>query len=234
MVLKKFGSFVLIVTIVAALMVPTTAFAGAWRITSLDWQPYSGSDMRDQGKSIAILKDVLARNGIELIVEFYPWRRAQYLARQPKYLGYFPAWPEEVAEGFVASQPVDWSYIGVLAPTGSNLTWENIDTLYKNHKVATIVTYAYPREIEDAMKRFPGNVITSPNETLCAKMLVGKRAEAAITDPNVMLYSAKQVGITNIEILKKDLRKKALVIALRNDDANRERIEFLNKILTEN
>jgi polar amino acid transport system substrate-binding protein len=234
MVFKQFGSLVLIVTIVATLLIPTMTVAETWRITSLDWQPYSGSNMENQGKSIAKLKDILARNGIELIVEFYPWRRAQVLARNPEYMGYFPAWPEEVAAGFVASPPVDWSYIGVLTRTGSDLAWENIDKLYENHKVATIVTYTYPKEIENAMKRFPGNVISSPSETLCAKMLVGKRAEAAITDPNVMLYSANQVGITNIEILKKDLRKKALVIALRNDDASKQRIEFLNKILTEN
>ncbi|MBI9088721.1 MAG: hypothetical protein JEZ12_05865 [Desulfobacterium sp.] len=119
-------------------------------------------------------------------------------------------------------------------PVGSNLAWESIDKLYENHTVATIVTYAYPKEIENAMKRFPGNVIASLDETLCAKMLVGKRAEAAITDPNVMLYSAKKLGITNIKILKKDLPKKALVIALRNDGANKQRIEFLNKILMEN
>ena len=234
MISKQFGSLIWVVAIVATLLVPPMAVAETWRITSLDWQPYSGSDMEDQGKSIARLRDVLARNGIELIVEFYPWRRAQNLAKQPKYVGYFPAWPEEVGEGFVPSSPVDWSYIGVMIPTGSNLAWETIDKLYENHKVATIVTYAYPKEIENAMKRFPGNVISSPNETLCAKMLVGKRAEAAISDPNVMLYSARQVGITNIEILKKDLQKKALVIALRNDDASKQRIEFLNKMLTEN
>ncbi len=230
---KHFFSLLLTVTVFATLFISTMAIAETWRITSLDWQPYSGSDMEDQGKSITLLRDILARNNIKLIVEFYPWKRAQNLAKTQKYVGYFPAWPEEVAKGFTASPPVDWSYIGIMTYKGSNLIWESIEKLYENHKVITIETYIYPKEIEDAMKRFPGNVIGSPNETLCSKMLGRKRAKAAITDPNVMLYSAKKAGVTNIEILKNNLQKKALVIALRNDDASKERIEFLNKIISQ-
>jgi len=233
MVFKQFYRLVLAVTIAATLLFSPMAVAETWRITSLDWQPYSGSDMRNQGKSIAKLRNILARNNIELIVEFYPWKRAQKLAATREYVGYFPAWPEEVTKGFLPSLPVDWSTIGVMSYTGSNLAWKNIDKLYEKNKVITIKSYVYPMEIENAMKRFPGNVITSPDEALCAKMLGKKRAKAAITDPNVMLYNAKKEGIKNIEILKNNLKKKELVIAFRDDDTNRRRIEFLNKILTE-
>ena len=228
---KQSGLLFLIVTLFIALGFTSPASAETWRITSLDWQPYSGSDIPDQGKSIAILKNILAKNNIELIVEFYPWKRAQKLAEEQDYVGYFPAWPEEVATGFLPSLPVDWSYIGVLTYTGSNLAWETIDKLYETNKVITISTYVYPTEIENAMKRFPGNVITSPDEVLCAKMLGKKRAQAAITDPDVMLYNAQKQGIKNIEILQKNLQKKELVIAFRDDEANRQRREFLNKIL---
>ncbi|MCP4115018.1 MAG: hypothetical protein GY737_06340 [Desulfobacteraceae bacterium] len=229
---KQSGWLFLVVAMVVTLVFAPIAAAETWRITSLDWQPYSGSDIRDQGKSIAILRNILARHDIELIVEFYPWKRAQKLAGTRKYVGYFPAWPEEVAKGFLPSLPVDWSYIGVLTYTGSNLAWESIDKLYETNKVITISTYVYPKKIENAMKRFPGNVISSPDESLCAKMLAKKRAGAAITDPDVMLYNAKKEGIRNIEILKKNLQKKELVIAFRDDEANRQRLEFLNKILT--
>jgi polar amino acid transport system substrate-binding protein len=233
MISKHLNRLVLAVTIATTLLFSPMAVAETWRITSLDWQPYSGSDLEDQGRSIAKLRNILARNNIELIVEFYPWKRAQKLADTRGYVGYFPAWPEEVTKGFLPSLPVDWSTVGVMTYTESSLAWESIDRLYQKNKVITIKTYVYPLEIENAMKRFPGNVITSPDEALCAKMLGKKRAKAAITDPNVMLYNAKKEGIKNIEILKNNLQKKALVIAFRDDDTNRRRVEFLNKILTE-
>ncbi len=233
MISKQFGRLVPALTIAAALLFSPMAVAETWRITSLDWQPYSGSNLEDQGKSIALLRTILARHNIELIVEFYPWKRAQKLAGTHKYVGYFPAWPEEVTKGFLPSLPVDWSTIGVMTYKGSNLAWESIDKLYEKNKVVTIKTYVYPMEIEKAMKRFPGNVINSPDEALCSKMLGKKRAKAAITDPNVMLYNAKKEGIKNIEILKNNIQKKELVIAFRDDDINRQRLKFLNEILTE-
>lgn len=51
-----------------------------------------------------------------------------------------------------------------------------------------------------------------------------------MTDPNVMLYLAAKEGIDNIELIKV-VMKKELVVALRNDDENKSRINLLKKLL---
>lgn len=61
------------------------------KITSLEWEPYTSSYMTNGGNAIQQLRNLLGQCDIELQVEFYPWRRAQQVARQPGYLGYFPA-----------------------------------------------------------------------------------------------------------------------------------------------
>lgn len=215
-------------------MVTTSSFAEeTWKITSLDWQPYSGSDMASQGNSIQKLRELLRKEGINLIVDFFPWLRSKNKAKKEEYIGYFPAWPEEVDEGFVASKPVDWSELSILKQTGTNVSFENIEDLFKKYQVGIIQTYVYPKIIDDAMKKYPDHVNKAPDETSLLKKLSGGRHPVAITDPNVMLYLASKEGISNIEVIEGTVIKKELVIALRNDKENKSRIELLDKILSD-
>lgn len=209
----------------------SSLFAETWKITSLDWQPYSGSDMTNKGKSIQKLQTLLKAQGIDLVVEFYPWKRAQALAGQKDYVGYFPAWPEEVYSGFIASDPIDWSNLGALVASDSAIKWTTIDDLFKNNKVGIIETYAYPDYIQAAIKKYPNNVDKSPDETILLKKLSMKRIDAGLTDPDVTLYLAQKENITNIKVLNKSIEKKALVIAFRAGEDNKKRIELINKLL---
>lgn len=85
-----------------------------WKIASLDWEPYSGNTLHTEGNSIQKLRHELRKHNIELLVEFYPWKRAQKKAASAESIGYFPAWPEEVYAGFVASPAIDWSQIAIM------------------------------------------------------------------------------------------------------------------------
>jgi len=201
-----------------------------WKITSLNWEPYSGDTLTSQGNSIQKFRELLRQNGIRLLVEFYPWLRAQKKAKTKEFVGYFPAWPEEVAEGFIASPPVDWSEVGLMKKSDENITFKSIDDLVKKYKVGIVKTYIYPKEIADALKKYPNHADGSPNELSLLKKLGKGRIKVAVTDPNVMLHLATKEGIDNIELIKV-VMKKELVVALRNDDENKSRINLLKKLL---
>jgi len=185
--------------------------------------------MASQGNSIQKLRALLKTKGIDLVVEFYPWARAQEVARQEGYVGYFPAWPEEVSEGFTASSPVDWSEIGVLTCMHSGLKWTSLEALFDD-KVGLISNYKYPEDIAKLVKAKPHNVDPTPNELSLLKKLSARRFKSAITDPTVMLYLADREGVDNIKTLK-ILEKKALVVAFRNSPENLKRLELLMEIL---
>ncbi len=210
-----------------------TGQAGAetWKLTSLNWQPYSGAEMASQGNSIQKLRMLLEQQGITLVVEFYPWKRAQYLAGKPEYVGYFPAWPEEVADGFVASPPVDWSVLGYIKQKGASVDFDTVHGLLENYKVGIVSTYVYPKVLQEAMKAFPKHVDKSADEVSLLKKLSGGRFQVALTDPNVMMYLAGKEGISNIEPLKKSLEDKPLLISFRNGADNQKRIDLLEKLL---
>ncbi|MBF0572577.1 MAG: transporter substrate-binding domain-containing protein [Desulfamplus sp.] len=177
------------------------------------------------------MRELLKKEGITLIVDFFPWLRSKHNAKKEEYLGYFPAWPEEVDDGFVASKPVDWSEVSILKQAGSNVSFNDIDDLFKKYKVGIVQTYVYPKLIDDAMKKYPNHADKAPDEVSLLKKLSSGRHPVAITDPNVMLYLAAKEGISNIEVIEGTAIKKELVIALRNDKENKKRIDLLEKIL---
>ncbi len=201
-----------------------------WKITSLNWEPYSGAELTNQGNSVQKLRELLKKEGIRLIVEFYPWKRAQMLAKTKEYVGYFPAWPEEVYESFTASPAVDWSEVGILKHSGNRVSFESIDDLFKKYKVGVVQTYVYPKDIADAMKKYPDHTDGAPDEVSLLKKLSAGRHPVAITDPTVMMYLAVKNGIHNIEAVKVVMNKE-LVLAFRDDEDNMDRINLLKKLL---
>ncbi|MCP4715830.1 MAG: transporter substrate-binding domain-containing protein [Deltaproteobacteria bacterium] len=201
-----------------------------WKITSLNWEPYSGAELTNEGNSIQKLRELLKKAGIKLIVEFYPWKRSQEKAKTNEYVGYFPAWPEEVYEGFIASPPVDWSEVGILKQSKSSINFESIDDLFKKYRVGIVSTYTYPKVINDAMQKYPAHVDGTMNEKSLLKKLSVGRHPVAITDPNVMQYLAEREGISNINSVK-IIMKKELVIAFRDGEDNKQRLNLLKNLL---
>ena len=43
-----------------------------WFVTTLNWQPYSGAEMINEGNAVQKLKNKLKENNIESLFEFYP------------------------------------------------------------------------------------------------------------------------------------------------------------------
>lgn len=211
--------------------VPLAKAGEVWKITSLDWQPYSGGGMATQGNSIQKLRNLLQKRDITLVVEFYPWARAQEIAKRPGYVGYFPAWPEEIIKGFIASPPVDWSEIGVLTYRDSGLEWQGLKSLFQR-KLGLVSTYKYPKHIQALATEHEEMVDSTPNEMCLLRKLSNRRFPAAITDPSVMLYLAEREGVGNIETLKV-LGTHALVLAFQNTPENLQRLETLTELLKE-
>ncbi len=192
----SFKNTFLILILTISIALPAFA-AEKWTITSLDWQPYSGKNLPDQGKSIVKLRQALQLNSIKLEVKFLPWARAKAMATQPGYIGYFPAWPEEVNEGFIASPPVDWSQIAIMS-RGERTIPADLDSLFSTHIVGLIRSYVYPKEIEEAANRHKNNVDEAPDENSLVKKLARGRCDIAITDPAVMKYYAEQIKLRTL------------------------------------
>lgn len=208
------------------------AFTGeVWTITSLEWPPYSGAELPGQGLAVTALREALAEAGIRLQVEFYPWRRAQLMAREPGYVGYFPAWPMEVYRGFTASPPVFLSTIALLKNESRHILFKSLEDIFTKYRIGIIRSYTYPHSIEALLDRYSANADPTPDEHSLIRKLETGRIDIGITDPHVGLYVAALMGIGGIDVLK-SLDYIPLVVALRDEPDNNRRIELLEQILS--
>jgi ABC-type amino acid transport substrate-binding protein len=84
------------------------------RLASLDWEPYVGSSLPDNGYAAMVVRAACARRGIEVSIDFLPWARALMLARRGDYDGLFPEYYDRSRESdFVFSQPFPGGPVGL-------------------------------------------------------------------------------------------------------------------------
>ena len=60
------------------------------RLATLDWEPYIGQKMPDQGYTAALIREAYRDQGWDVKIEFYPWARALHLARIGEVDGLMP------------------------------------------------------------------------------------------------------------------------------------------------
>ncbi|WP_420415477.1 substrate-binding periplasmic protein [Roseibium sp.] len=202
-----------------------------WRVAALEWPPYASPDLPGGGIAVAELRKVLESGGIELQIEYMPWPRAQALARSGSYVGYFPAWPEEVRAGFLGSDPLVMSYVGVVQMKETPVSWGSLEDLFKKYRVGYVSTYVYPKEIQTLLDRNRPLEAGCDNERDLTRKMAAGRMDLAITDPNVMLYFAQELGFDNLEANPSLITEKPLVLAIPNQPAFKARRHLLNELI---
>jgi ABC-type amino acid transport substrate-binding protein len=89
---KLARAFAAIVVTLLALASPAGANAQAKtvRLATLDWEPYIGRNLPDQGYTAALIREAYRDQGWNVKIEFYPWARALHLARIGEVDGLMP------------------------------------------------------------------------------------------------------------------------------------------------
>lgn len=73
------------------------------RLATLEWEPYIGTRMPDQGYAAALVRAAFADQGVKVEIAFYPWARALHMARIGEVDGLMP-------EYFDASRETEFQY----------------------------------------------------------------------------------------------------------------------------
>lgn len=231
MKISSYSSFLLITVLILAPFNAISEEAEVWTIASLNWEPYSGASLVDYGSSIVTLAELLKTKNIDLVVKFYPWKRAVAMSHSKEFVGYYPSWPEDVLEGFVASPTIAWSEHAIIQAYDEELSFSSIDQLFERYKVGIVRDYTYPASIEAAIQKYPHNVESVTNELSLLKMLAAKRTDVVISDPLVMEFTAAKTGASINIIVNQVITKKELVLGFRIGEDNIKRIKLLQELL---
>lgn len=205
-----------------------------WNLTSLNYPPYSDETIEGNGILVQKLKKKLVKHSIYINIQYLPWKRAIKQANLPDYDGYFPAWKEEVTEGFFVSEPIGKSIIAIISRKDSKFKYKfsyaSLIKVFKNNKIGLVKTYTYSDSISTYAKQFTKNIVYAPNSKALYEMLLRKRSDLIIADVNVIKHYYKN-DFEEKFFVHKIIEEKDLVIALKKTAKNYLKNNLLKKLL---
>ncbi|MEQ6885702.1 transporter substrate-binding domain-containing protein [Salicola sp. Rm-C-2C1-2] len=214
-------------------LLPLTAQAETIQLTSLEWPPYTGSELPQQGASMAVVDAAFDAMGHDLEVQFLPWQRAVDQAQQDNAIaGYFPEYyAESLEEDFIFSDSIGTGPLGLVENMDQPMEWSSLDDL-TDHTIGTVSGYVNTAEFDAMAER--GEIETQPvtNDATNLRKVAGGRIPLAVIDSNVFDYLVSD-QLSNLEgklqMNDKLLEQKELYVAFSRNDQGERMAEILNK-----
>ncbi len=168
---------------------PVMAADNVVKLTSLDWPPYTSPSLPEQGASALVAKKAFEAMGHQLVVEFYPWKRAVALGKDdPAYAGYFPEYyAKEIEADFIFSDAMGDSPLGFAEHADAPVTWSGLDDL-KGIRIGTVSGYVNTASFDAAVASGALDADAAPSDDKNIQKLAAQRIRLAVIDQNVMNY----------------------------------------------
>lgn len=195
-----------------------------WLVTSLEWPPFSGENLPENGAGIAVLRAALATQGIQLNVEFYPWSRALVTAQKSRYAGVYPTWPEDVGVGFTSSAVLFKSPVGFAEPKSAPLRWTRLEDL-AGKRIGVVQDYGNTKEFMRLVDNKTIETEVVVDDLANVRKVAKGRIDAAFIDLNNLDYylrfEAKDVA-HQVQANEKTIVIKDLVLSINQKFENRD------------
>ncbi|QNM98577.1 substrate-binding periplasmic protein [Chitinimonas koreensis] len=162
------------------------------KLASLDWPPYTGAKLPDQGASAAVAKAAFKAMGYDLVIEFYPWSRAVDSGKSdPAFAGYFPEYDSaDVRKEFTLSEPMGSGPLGLAQRVDAPVSWSSIADL-ASKKVGVVQDYVNTAEFDARVAAKQQKVDVAPDDSRNLLKLGSGRNDLAVVDSNVFAYLMK-------------------------------------------
>jgi polar amino acid transport system substrate-binding protein len=182
-------------------------------LASLEWPPFAGSRLEQEGLTSAVADSAARKFGYRLQVDYFPWTRAMQLGlRDARYAGYFPAYyTEERAQHCYFSEPIGSSTLVLAYLKSAPRQWQTLQDL-SSLTIAVVAGFSNGPSFDELMRAGRLHVDASPSDMLNLRKLLARRVDAVVIDRQVLNY---------LLLNEPSLRKE------------RERIAFHDKALAE-
>lgn len=163
-------------------------------VTGPGYPPFTGRELPGGGVSTRIIKEVFARVGYSVEVDFHPWRRGYEMARRNRYLGTFPyVRDEEREEDFLFSEPINDASEHFFVHADARIRYEgphNLNGRLLCRPVGYSVKALRPHVIED------DDHLWRPQElSRCFRMLQLQRVDLVPMIEQVGWHSIRRSGL---------------------------------------
>lgn len=184
------------------------------KLASLEWEPYIGTKLKDQGYAAILTREAFKASGYSVEISFMPWARVVAMAREGKYDGYLPEYSaESLKNDFLVSDPFPGGPLVLFKRKSDSITYTSLADL-KPYKIGVVRDYVNTEEFDKAL--FLQKELAN-NDTTNLRKLMGKRIDLVVMDKFVGIYLMKQDfpdHVEEIDILSQVLEEKSLHLCI--------------------
>ncbi|MFZ6871680.1 substrate-binding periplasmic protein [Undibacterium sp. Di27W] len=159
----------------------------AMQLASLEWAPYVGSHLPDEGLTSVIVKAAALQAGMDTHISYTPWSRAVQLGQNdPSYAGYFPAfYLKEREKTCYFSAPLGNSIIGLAALKERHFDWKAYADL-KGLTIGVVQDYANGEEFDAQVKKEQLKLDVAPSDISNLRKLIAGRVDLVVISKDVL------------------------------------------------
>lgn len=161
------------------------------RLSTLEWPPFVGKDLPEEGMNAALVRTVLAALGHTLELDFLPWKRAINDAAQGRTHGYLPEYPSagnaEIEASFACSESIGESVVGLAQNRQAPIVWSSVADL-DAYSVGVVDGYLNEAAFDQRVAEGRIKVEVAKSDILNLRKVAMGRMPLAVVDRAVMDY----------------------------------------------
>lgn len=176
-----------LLAVAAIVLLPGETRAETFRLTTLEWCPYTCPSLPGGGATTEILRTALGSQGHGLEVDILPWKRAVQLARRdPSLAGYYPEY-SSASLGSGISPPIGHGPLGIAERRDHPLRFQTVADL-SGHRLGTVEGYLNTPALDAGIASGLQPAESTVSDLSNLLKLGAGRIDGAVIDGRVMAY----------------------------------------------
>ncbi len=146
-----------ILLIIPFFVISSVGYAEDISIATINYEPYYGEKMNNDGFLAEIVKESLKSAGHTCNLKYYPWARAVNMAKTGKVDALFAVWyRKDREEYFYYSAPLPPNVVLFYQKVGTGCSFSGWDSL-RNYKIGGVREYSYPEQFKNLNMDYTGS-----------------------------------------------------------------------------
>ncbi|MCK5096791.1 MAG: transporter substrate-binding domain-containing protein [Desulfobacteraceae bacterium] len=229
---KKRGLFWIVIIIF--FLISQSYAAETIRIATLNWEPYIGQQLTNEGVMAEITREAFKRLGYMVEYNYLPWKRAVVMAEKGEYDGYFPAyWSKQREEKSIFTEVILSGPVGFFKIKKHIISFNKLEDLIP-YRIGIVHGFVNTPAF-DAADYLKKEVVTTDLQNI--QKLLKHRVDLIVADKFVGFYLINKFiphMKGQIEFIFPPLQNKELYICMSKKTKNvNEKVKAFNKGLKE-
>ncbi|GAA4495616.1 transporter substrate-binding domain-containing protein [Pseudaeromonas paramecii] len=208
------------------------------RFASLEWPPYVGARLPQDGLVGQRLHQAMARLGKQAQIDYYPWRRALRLVQTDSpYVGYLPEYASpRLTKNFYCSDPLMPAPLGLAQRRDQPLIrWQRLLQL-QPYRIGVVAGYVNTEDFDTLASAGLLHTDAANSDRNNLRKLAAGRIDLAVVDPLVFSYLLRHDPelrplASQLTMSPRLLEFKQLVVCFRHTEQGRQLRDGLNQAL---